>query len=301
MSDASPAELALTEALLADVFPGTRVSDPAYLKWLYADGPDGEAIAANLDDDAGRAGHYVVIPCTLRERGRDVAAALSLNTAVHERARGGGVFTRLAQAAYADAAARGVEAVVGVANANSTPGFTRRLEFALLGPLPAQVLVPTPGRPGVKIAGGLPDDARLGPLLDAAADAGEATARWRPETLRWRLAAPRAEYAVHDGGDWIAVTTVDRSSRVPVAVILAVLASRPLSGAESSALVRRACRRHRAPLALHVGHNDRLALRGLPLPQRLRPSPLNLIFRRLAGDGAPPAFARFELLDFDAY
>jgi GNAT superfamily N-acetyltransferase len=300
MSDASPAELALTEALLADVFPGTRVSDPAYLKWLYADGPDGEAIAANLDDDAGRAGHYVVIPCTLRERGRDVAAALSLNTAVHERARGGGVFTRLAQQAYEDAAARGVEVVVGVANANSTPGFTRRLAFDLLGPLPAQVLLPAPGR-RVPIADGLPDDARLAPLLDAAAEAGEATARWRPETLRWRLAAPRADYAVHDGGDWIAVTTVDRSGRVPVAVVLAVLASRLLSTAESSALVRRACRRHRAPLALHVGHNDRLALRGLPLPERLRPSPLNLIFRRLSGDGAAPAFARFEFLDFDAY
>ena len=300
MSDASPAELARTEALLAEVFPGTRVSDPAYLKWLYADGPDGEAIAANLDDDAGRAGHYVIVPCTLRERGRDVAAALSLNTAVHERARGGGVFTRLAQAAYADAAARGVEVVVGVANANSTPGFTRRLEFDLLGPLPAQVLLPTPGR-RAPIADGLPDDARLAPLLDAAADAGEATARWRPETLRWRLAAPRAGYAVHDGGDWVAVTTVDRSSRVPVAVLLAVLASRPLSGAESSALVRRACARHRAPLALHVGHNDRLPLRGLPLPERLRPSPLNLIHRRLTGDGGPPAFARFEFLDFDAY
>jgi GNAT superfamily N-acetyltransferase len=299
MTDA--ADLTRTQALLAEVWPGSRVSDPDYLRWLYAEGPDGPAIAANLDDEQGRAGHYVIVPCTLREQGRDVLAALSLNTAVHERARGGGVFTRLAQQAYADAAARGVEAVVGVANANSTPGFLRRLEFTLLGPLPATVLVPRPGR-RVGMADGLPaDDGRLAELLEAAAGAGGATARWRPETLRWRLAAPRADYAVHDGGDWIAVTTADRSGRVPVAILLAVLASRPLTGAESAALVRRACARHRAPLALHVGHNDRLALRGLPLPARLRPSPLNLIFRRLAGDAPAPRFARFEFLDFDAY
>ena len=45
----------------------------------------------------------------------------------------------------AAAAAIGVETVVGVANANSTPGFVKRLGFELLAPLPASVMVPTPG------------------------------------------------------------------------------------------------------------------------------------------------------------
>ncbi len=292
---------ARTSQLLDEVFPGTRVGDRDYLRWLYADNPDGDAFEANLDDEQGRAAHYSVTPCVIRERGRDVPSVLSLNSAVHERARGQGLFTTLGEQAYAKAAAQGREIVIGVGNANSTHGLVGRLRFDLVGPLPASVLLALPGR-GVSIADGLPsDDVRLGEVLDAAAEQGEATVRWTPETLRWRVASPRAGYAVHDGGDWIAVTTVERGSHVPVAVVLAVLAARPLRVSEVGALVRRACRRHRAPLALHVGHNDRLPLRGVALPDRLRPKPLNMVFRRLSGEGPVPRFGRFEFLDFDAY
>jgi GNAT superfamily N-acetyltransferase len=292
---------AATSQLLNEVFPGTRVGDRDYLRWLYADNPDGEAFEANLDDEQGRAGHYSVTPCVIRERGRDVPSVLSLNSAVHERARGQGLFTTLGEQAYAKAVAQGREIVIGVGNANSTHGLVGRLRFDLVGPLPASVLLPLPGR-GVPIADGLPsDDARLAEVLEAAAQQGEATVRWTSETLRWRVATPRANYAVHDGGDWVAVTTVERGSHVPVAIVLAVLAARPLRAAEAGALVRRACRHHRAPLALHVGHNDRLPVRGIALPDRLRPKPLNMVFRRLLGEGPVPRFGRFELLDFDAY
>jgi GNAT superfamily N-acetyltransferase len=300
VSTGEPSDIAATQDLLAEVFPGTRVSDEAYLRWLYLDNPDGPAIEANLDDERGRAGHYAVVPCRLAEDEADVPAALSLNTAVHERARGGGVFTRLAEDAYAAALARGRTAILGVANANSTPGFVRRLQFDLLGPLPARILAPLPGAP-VPLRDGLPEDRRLGSILAAATEPAGASVRWTPQSLRWRLASPAADYAAHDGEDWIAVTTVDRSHAVPVAVILAVLAARPLTGREARALVRRACAAHRAPVALHVGHNDRVPLRGLPLPARWRPSPLNLIFRRLQGDAPAPRFARLEFLDFDAY
>ena len=72
-------------------------------------------------------------------------AALSLNTAVHERGRGGGVFVELGERTVGKAAELGVESVVGVANANSTPGFVRRLGFDLLAPLPAKMITPLPG------------------------------------------------------------------------------------------------------------------------------------------------------------
>src|ERR1700689_1178742 len=138
-------EQASTAALLAEVFPGADAARADYLQWLYARSPFGPVVEANLDDSSGGAGHYALVPITMSRDGTDYDAALSLNTAVHERARGGGVFVELATDAIEQARARGIHAVVGVANANSTPGFLRRLDFQLLTALPAHVMVPTPG------------------------------------------------------------------------------------------------------------------------------------------------------------
>lgn len=303
-----PVTIEATAALLARVFPDAdRISRPEYLRWLYESSPFGPVIEANIDDEEGRAGHYALVPIALTSSGAEWAGALSLNTAVDERARGGGVFVRLATAAIETAQGQGVGTIVGVANENSTPGFLRRLSFELISPLPATILVPLPGRrrrvrsmwadeggfePG-GVAGGL--DA----LLTAPAR-GLARA-WTPETLRWRLASPGSRYALHRSEHALAVTAVDRSNRVPVAVLLKVFASAPPSAAERRAIVRAACRVHRAPLAIHVGLNDMVAFNGLTLPKRLRASPLNLIVRRLDEAASSDTVARFEFLDFDAY
>jgi hypothetical protein len=297
-----------TATLLRRVFPdATRISRPEYLRWLYEDSPFGAAIEANLDDAEGRAGHYALVPLTLTSDGAPSAGALSLNTAVDERARGGGVFVRLATEAIEAAQRQGAQMVVGVANANSTPGFLRRLSFELVSPLPATVLLPLPGRSqpvrsawageAAFATGGVAADG-LESLL--AAPARGLARAWTPETLRWRLAAPGSRYALHRSAHTLAVSTVDRSNRVPVAVLLKVFASAPPSAAERHAIVRAACRVHRAPLAVHVGLNEMVAFKGLPLPERLRSSPLNLIVRYL--DDAPKnTVSRFEFLDFDAY
>ena len=299
---------AATSALLAEVFPGTRVARPDYLRWLYRDSPFGAVVECNLDDEQGRAGHYAVVPVDLAVDGSVRPAALSLNTAVHPRARGGGTFVRLATATFEVARAQGIEIVVGVANANSTPGFLRRLDFELLTPLPAQVIVPVPGRPGsvrsgwaadAAFAGAALDDAALAPLLQAPAR-GIARA-WTPTALRWRLCAPGTRFALHRGPGMLMVSTSDVRRDVRVAVIAKVFVERTLDGAAAAALVRAACRTHRAPLALHLGINDGVSFRGLALPERLRPSPLNLIFRALDGTPRSAQPVRFEALDFDAY
>ena len=293
-----------TAALLAEVFPGTRISRRDYLAWLYEASPYGPVVETNLDDELGRAGHYAVVPIDLVRDGTPVRGALSLNTAVHERARGGGTFVRLASATFDKARERGIEAVVGVANASSTPGFLRRLEFELVTPLPARVLLPLPGRPaGVRSAWhseqalGADD---LDELLRPPGSHGLARS-WTPDTLRWRLRAPGSRYALHRAGGLLAVSAADERRGVTAAVILKVFATRPLGASERHAIVRAACRIHRAPFALHVGFNDRVAFRGAPLPQRLRESPLNFIYRALGDAGPGPVLTQWELLDFDAY
>jgi hypothetical protein len=169
------------------------------------------------------------------------------------------------------------------------------------------VLLPLPGRRS-RVRGAWADDAAFAPGGVAAdldpllAPPARGLARaWTPETLRWRLAAPGSRYALHRSEHALAITTADHSKPVPVAIVLKVFASEPLGAAERGALVRAACRFHRAPLALHVGFNDVARFRGPALPERLRSSPLNLIVRRLGS--APPRtdVARFEFLDFDAY
>jgi GNAT superfamily N-acetyltransferase len=297
-----------TATLLERTFPDTpRISQPQYLRWLYEESPFGAVIEANLDDEQGRAGHYALVPVALSSDGSEVPGALSLNTAVDERARGGGVFVRLASDAIELAEQRGVRMVVGVANANSTPGFVRRLSFELLGPLPATVLLPAPGRPH-RVRSAWTDAAAFAPGGIAAdldrllAPPPNGLARsWTAEALRWRLAAPGSHYALHRSEHALMVSTADRSKPVPVAMLLKVFATEPLDATERAALVRAACRVQRAPLAVHVGVNEMVGFRGLPLPGRLRSSPLNLIVRRL--EGAPPQsqIARFEFLDFDAY
>jgi GNAT superfamily N-acetyltransferase len=303
------AKIDATAALLESVFPDApRISRTEYLRWLYEDSPFGEVIEANLDDSEGRAGHYAVVPADLTEDGAGCAGALSLNTAVDERARGGGVFVRLAEETFEQARERGVGIVLGVANENSTPGFVRRLSFELVGPLPATVMVPAPGgRRSVRSAWA--DDAAFA-TGGVAADGLEAllappqrgiARRWTPETLRWRLASPGSRYALHRSERMLVVTTADRGRAVPVAVLLKAFASAPPSAAERRAVVRAACRFHRAPVAIHAGFNDMVAFRGMPLPERLRPAPLNLIARRLEGERRAGVVTRFEFLDFDAY
>ena len=210
------------------------------------------------------------------------SAALSLNTAVHERARGGGAFVALASEAIELARRRGVQAVVGVANANSTPGFVRRLDFTLLTSLPASVMLPMPGpRRAVRSAwvdasafgrDGLAADAQ--PLLAAPAR-GEARL-WTPQTLRWRLARPGARYALHRSDELLAVSCLDSRHGVRVAILLKVFAGARLTDAATRALVRAACRFHRAPLALHVGLNDLVELSrpgAPPAPARVAVEP----------------------------
>lgn len=291
-------------ALLADVFPESTIASSAYLDWLYAASPFGGVVRAELSDTHGLAAHYAVVPVDLAIDGKQVRGALSLNTAVHERARGGGAFVRLADETFSKAASAGIELIIGVANANSTPGFIRRLAFENGGPLPATVLVPLPGRARDRFRSG---PATLdSPLLESIDELLTAptvglTRRWTPETLRWRLRRPGASYALHRSQNLLLVSTVERRGPVNIAVILAAFAAAPVPPSDVRAAVRAACRYWKAPVALHVGTNDRVPFSGPPLPKRLRASPLNFITRPLAGGAAPPAPSRFEFLDFDAY
>ena len=296
-------DLEAVERLLNEVF-GERLRaldalpfSRRYLEWLYRDNPCGHEVAVNLvDGDACRA-HYAVVPQTWRRGARTLPMSLSLNSAVSEASRGKGAFTRTARATYEAARARGIVGVLGVGNANSTHGLVKSLGFRFIAPLPVRVGVVAPIRArGVSLAG--VDEL---PQALFAPRAGSWEQAWDRETLRWRLASPRARDLLHHDGSGAIVSCRTRHRGAPVAVILKTFTT-PGRRLAIGRLLAAAAHGHRTALYLYGGWNGDAHVPGVPIPRRLLPAPLNLTYLPLDATAPDTLVPRtYELLDFDAY
>jgi GNAT superfamily N-acetyltransferase len=264
-------------ALFARCFPQATHLDAAYLQWLYAANPAGDAHGVEAWDGERLAAHYACIPAPVVLGGAPVRALLSLNTATDPDYQGRGLFVRLAEATYAQAADAGIACVFGVANAQSTPGFLRKLGFTLVGPLECRV-----------------GFGRLrGVDLIRAHEQAAFRREWDATALAWRAANParplRASTLPGGGTAWVADT--GRAGMLAWAEL-------PLPPPADS---RTAPWRPRVFLGAMPTVAGRL--RGdVSVPMRLRPSPLNLIVRDLRGFAAPSRDdVFFSFLDFDAF
>jgi GNAT superfamily N-acetyltransferase len=273
------ATLARYGALFAACFPGTGKFTPAYLAWLYVANPDGKAVGFDAWDGERLAAHYVCVPARASVEGRQVPVLLSLNTATHPDYQGKGLFTQLAAMTFDAGAAQGFDGVYGVANANSTPGFVRKLGFQLVRPLEARV--------------------GLGPLRHGAkTTAGELSFErsWNAQSLAWRCANPHNPVWQRARGDRCQFHSAALGHMLP--------AYAELHG-EALALPQRGAPAV-SPLRLFIGlAPDATASywNYASIPMRLRPSPLNLIYRSFSPRVAAldPARIQFSFLDFDAY
>ncbi|ATB28447.1 GNAT family N-acetyltransferase [Melittangium boletus] len=277
--DLSEASLLDDHRLLREVFPAATHITPAYLSWQYVLNPVGQAVGFNAFAGQTLAAHYVTLPVRARVDGRLERGVLSLNTATHPDHQGKKLFTRLAEATYEEAAAQGYSFVIGVANANSTPGFTRKLGFQLLAPLEARLGV-----------GPLP------PLDETFTPGFEVS--WDLTTLAWRLGNPSRAYRVRMHGPSSQVEA--STGRYGIQALLGEFPSAlcPARGDGALPVLN--------PVRLWLGlEPGRRFSRSLyqTLPERLRPSPLNLIYRDLTGKrpSLDVTRLRFRALDFDAY
>jgi len=264
--------------LFARCFPHAKPFEDRYLRWLYADNPDGSVLGFDAWSDGRLAAHYVCIPARAIVHGVSRPVLLSLNTATDPDFQGQGLFTKLADATYGRAAERGFAAVYGIANANSTPGFVRKLGFTLVAPLDARV--------------------GLGSIGEAPPAASTLSFRreWTPETLSWRIANPVRPYRLCRPGPQLAGAYAPTGR--PGISAWAEIAAADAGGLPAGS----------APvgLRLHLGMRPRNSARAglwFDVPQRFRPSPLNLIFKPLASDDAPLDAGNIHLgqLDFDAF
>jgi hypothetical protein len=297
-----------TELLRAEL-PNHRLADSAYLWWLYDENPLGHAIRRQVDDEQGvRIAHYAMIPQRYRGPAGTVPAAFSLHAVVRTGTQRRGMFRTLGQEVIDAARAAGWKFATGVCNEKSIGTVVKYLGWKTPGPLPVRICPPTStGRSVDSYA--VDETFRAGALRGIAEGLDTFAVRdwtnsYTPEYLAWRLACPRASYAVHVTNELVAVTTTDRRFGVRAAVILKLLPrdghTGPLRG---DAIVGAACRYHRAPYAVYAGFNAHVKVRGFQPPRRLQPSPLHLILRSFSDDIDQDSFAldTFEFLDMDAY
>ncbi len=273
--------LALSQyaGLFARCFPPSANFSVAYLDWLYCKNPDGLAIGFDAWDGDRLAAHYVCVPATVKVAGREVKALLSLNTATDPDYQGKGLFTQLAKLTYDAAAVAGVDCVFGVANANSTAGFVRKLGFNLVQALDARVGVGTLGV-----------DWEL-------ARRNTAFARvWTSQGLQWRCHNPKNPVFLQSANGLFQC----HAGAKPGLSAYAELDPQGMLGTANDG------GRRWLTLRLFLGLMPAGAcsyVRYVDIPQRLRPSPLNFIFRSLSSvpTTLEAGSVSFSFLDFDAY
>ena len=271
--------LSAYQRLFEVCFPATNKYSSTYLRWLYLDNPVGQAVGFDAWDGDRLAAHYACIPTAARIQGEATKVLLSLNTATHPDYQGQGLFTKLADMTYQHGMQTGFDGVYGVANANSTPGFIRKLQFQLVRPLEARIGV---GALNTR-------DSHAAPVFERI---------WTEQSMRWRCASPaNPVHARRAGNRW-----QFRAAAMPWISAYAEVTA----GESALAGVQARVAGSGAPLKLFLGllpDADGGLSTYVPIPARLRPSPLNLIYRsfkRGAGTLDPRAI-RFSFLDFDAY
>jgi GNAT superfamily N-acetyltransferase len=269
-----PAALDSVSLMLRRVFPKARHLTPRYLAWQYAANPDGGAVAYSAFAGDVLVGHLAGMAMVARIEGETRRGLLLLNSAVHRQHRRRGLMSRLSEAIFEEGAKRGFAFSISTGNRySSKPLLTR---YRQIGLLEARVGIGWPKRGG-QIAD--PSFARI----------------WSEEALRWRLANPEGRYAVHRHEHGIAVSA---GGGLPGIGALLYQGPGDARFAQGGSL--------HGPLRLWLGLDPGIAWNRsafLPIPQWLRPSPLNLFFRDLTGGGFAPDPSRliFQALDFDAY
>ena len=254
--------------LLSQVFSNTNKFTLKFLEWQYKENPHGlvEGFDAFYDDEL--VGHYVAIPVSYIYEEEIKRGLLSLNTAIHNKHRGKGLFTKLAIETYKEAKKNGFEFVVGVANENSTHGFVKKLGFELISPLDVKFGVG-------KMKSKLNCKYRFKPF-------------WDLESLKWRLNCPAKEYYQNSN------TIFTKTSTFGLRAQLYQNYLSKINLPKVSSLFN-----------IWIGIDENKIKKGILInfPEMFKPSPLNFIFKDLSGSmlDIRKEDIYFELIDFDAY
>ena len=266
-------------SLFSKCFPDAKHYTLDYLKWLYCENPCGTVLGYDAIEDEQLVAHYACIPVKLQLNQNNEKGLLSLNTATLPSFQGKGLFTKLAKLTYDDATKANFSCVYGVANANSTPGFLKKLGFQLVTPLDAKVGI---GNYNLNIK-----------ILE---NAVQFRRIWTSTSLEWRAKNPvnPIEYIRYKGGI-NALTLTDK----PL-----ISAFSPVFIANEKNLSLASVKKYK--LRLFLGKSPKSMSQFstyIRIPNILKPSPLNLIYKPLSSKikKINEDEVLLGFLDFDAY
>lgn len=272
-------ELRRTSDLLRLVFPRATHLTPEYLRWQYADNPDGGAVGCNAYAGDELVGTMTAVPMTGRLEGEERRGMFMLNGAVRADHRRRRLQSRISAAIFEESAARGYAFCFGSGNKYSTKPLLTR--FRMVKPLEA------------RIGFGLPRRRETGtaPSFERA---------WSEASMRWRTADPERAFRIGTAGDRSLVTAATGAPGLS-AVLYDGRQQWPHDGTGSGT-------GSGAPrgMRLWIGLDPEISWGRsayVPIPQRLRTSPLILVFKDLTGGSYVPDPERvvFRLADFDIY
>jgi len=275
---AEPADFGRTVELMALGFPGVDKFSPAFLQWQYYDNPAGPPLGCNIDDGDRLVGHLMGIPLKVTLQGEPAVVTLIMNVATHPDYRGRGLFLELVRRVVAMSAVRGHPAVVGVANQQTIRAYETKLGFQNVAGLDAHVEL-------------LPQRIDFHRALETAVFARS----WDDATLAWRLRNPANPLRI--AGSLFDGLVVEGASTVPLVRSRGII---PRKGLRTSA--RGIVMGPAVVLGLTPKGSERRNL-AMSVPERLRPSPLRLIYinHRRPDDRLDPDRVLFSFLDFDAF
>lgn len=117
---------------------GKVFTKEGFRRW-YLNNPYGELISFNAFDGEMLVAHYACVRNKMLIEGQIVDGVLDIATVTHPKYRGKGLFKTLASVTYEYARNNGIGFVVGVANANSFPGYMKYFPFQFVGQLDVKV------------------------------------------------------------------------------------------------------------------------------------------------------------------
>ncbi|KZS41294.1 hypothetical protein AWE51_23095 [Aquimarina aggregata] len=261
-------------SLLKLTFPNAKKYTEKFVSWQYAKNPVGPMIGYNAYLDGELAAHYALMPIKAFVFGKEEKGLLSLNTATHPNHRGKKLFTKLARESFKAATEQGFGFVIGVANAQSTPGFLKKLDFQFVGML----------------------EAKLG--LGKITHKKESTSidyqrNWDEDVIQWRLSNPELPYAIKNN------KITSATAHFGIQAMLKKFEKKyNIEDTQTNLGFK--------PIKLWIGIDDTINWKKsfyFDIPLKMRPSPLNLIFKDLTSENRKFDFlgVRFSALDFDAY
>jgi GNAT superfamily N-acetyltransferase len=269
------------QVFLKLVFPHASHLSLAYLRWLYVDNPNGQAVGANVYDGSMLIAHFPAQAIATVFKGVAEKGLLALNVAVRPDYRGKGLFKLAGEAMFELAKVQGYGHVIGAANAASTKPWLKHMNAQLIGPL------------DVKVGGG---------WLPGRNEAHNFAYKlqWGSAALDWRLKRPgQCYFFAEQAGEKKLYTKAPIVAGLGPYLELGTIA-------ESVSLPEAGLAFYVNPMRLWIGFDSSRDWSGTwyaDIPEKFRPSPLNVIFCDLTGQRRrlERGDVRLDALDFDVY